>query len=59
MNKYQKLLTQIIKDDLKKPIYISVNTNFTRHRKIQRYSLKSKPIAWIRDFKNYNKRLTI
>lgn len=59
MNKYQKLLAQIVKDDLKKSVYISIDTNFSRHRNIERFSLKNKSITSIRDFKNFNKKLEV
>lgn len=61
MNSHQRLVMQIVKDDLKKPIIIAFGTSFKRQRRLIHFceTIKNGPIDKIRDFKNFNKKMLI
>lgn len=59
MNTFQKLLTQIVKDDLKKPAVSGSGANFKELKSFARMAVKGMPITKIRDLKNWNKKLSI
>lgn len=59
MNKYQKFINQIVKDDLKKEVYKELALSFVTHRRVIRLVKKKQPIEALRAYKNWNKKLAI
>lgn len=61
MNKYQKTITQIVKDDLKKPMIRGMfpDLSFREARNNYRELFKREPIEKIQDFRNFNRRCIV
>lgn len=61
MNKFQRLVVQITKDDFKKPGFRAEQSelNFRHHRNGWRKVLKDSSLERIRDFRNFNKGLEV
>jgi|GEM_PF-4575453 len=61
MNKFQKLVVQITKDDFKKPGFRAEqpNLNFRHHRNTWRRILKNESLDFVEGFKYFNKGLEV
>jgi hypothetical protein len=59
LNRYQKIINQIAKDDMKKKFYVALGMNFRKHRRILRFGLRKMSFQKIRDFKAFGKKLSM
>ena len=59
MNKFQKVICQIVKDDLKKIGYNPSNSDFRKERNTWEHTLKGYSFEYVLGLKNYNKRLKL